>query len=218
MTPGVQEASYLIPDGGTWRRQFTARRETDSRKAITRALAEYLRGVKAEGFTDREILFKKVYAEPAEVEETAVYPSAVVHAVEAGKFAAESERMKPSVVDTRRLPAPDGRLVVITSEYVLTVAVEVWAATIRDRTALCAMLEDVFNPVIEMGGFRLVCPHYFGASAEFLLDTSEHQDAEDDDKRGWRKALFVLNARIPVIRLVDPGRPLVVRNVLSAVG
>lgn len=176
---------------------LSSNQETDARLALTRGLAEYLEPLTYEAVGGRTVRFKAVYPEYAEPEEQASYPKAWVQLRGSGVY--EPRSFNPTIDINERLAAPDGRYLVVMSDFVQDVGVEVWANNLADRAALCIALERAFCPSVDMFGFVLEFPHYFNARGTYALKELFVEDEEGDGVRRYRKATFVLSARVPVV-------------------
>lgn len=208
-TPPVTTAertSLLVP--GTPSPAFTSRCETDPRLAITRGLAEYLTGTSTVGFGGQRVRFKEVHEEYADAEETASYPSARIGLQGNGTY--EARALTPILDPACRLPAPDGRYLVIPADYVQTVQVEGWSNNTEERAALVQVLEARFFPNLQTASFNLLLPHYYNVSANFALTNLTVEDDADAAKKRFRNFTFTLLARVPVVRLASfpDGRPI----------
>lgn len=181
----------------------TANRETDARTALTRGLAEYLAQVQVEMPGGRRVAFRRVFESHAEPEDVAEFPSA---SVVAGVGTYHPIRFTPGAAGKDRLPEPDGRYLLQSSEFRLEMAVEVWATDPKERQALVAAVEDAMVPVDWLYGARLELPHYFGARADYQLVSMSYADDEAELMRRHRRAVFAVAASLPVLRLASfPG-------------
>ena len=180
---------------------LTANCEVDTRTALTRGLAEYISQLSIQMPGGRELRFKSVKDTYAEPEDRSAYPSACVYSFE--KLEYDASRFTPGVNKNYQLPPPDGRYFIEMAEAVLIVTVETWSTDPKERMGLAKMLEDAFNPVDFMYGFRLDLPHYYNARAEFALKSIEYIDTEDDAMKRHRKSIFMVEGRVPLIRLAN---------------
>lgn len=195
VTP-VPGLAVLVTDRGTGP-TYTGNREVDARTALARGVKDYLTQLSISWEGGRSLQFEQVYANWAEPEDEAVYPSAFVH-MPAGSIY-DASNLTPKL--DGQLKLPDGRFLVKTSEMTCDLEVEVWATDSVERAALIAMLEDAFAPTLFSYGFRLLLPYYFGELAEFAMASMTYVDSEDAARQRFRKAVFTLKAGIPVIRL-----------------
>ena len=202
--PPVPEATYLVVPRRTATTPFTANKETDSRTALTRGVAEYLSDLVVQSPDGRELRFQDVFSGWAEPEETAQFPSAIAYTTSNGVY--EAKALSPSVAPGCKIPDPDGRYLVSPSEYVVDVIVEVWATDPEERMILVGALEDAFNPFTGQYGFTLGLPHYHNVRASFEPTQMGYIDSEVAAMQRERRATFVLNGRVPVIKLFSiPG-------------
>lgn len=178
---------------------YSANRETDTRGALTRGVAEILEQLSAQAQGGRVMRFKKVRDDYAEPEQTAVYPSAVVRTIGAGTYDASS--FTPEISKDSRIPGPDGRYVVKLAELKQDLALEIWATDKKERAELVSALESYLNPVDFMYGFRLELPFYFNARATFELTSVVYEDDEETAMRRYRRALFTVAATVPLLKL-----------------
>jgi hypothetical protein len=177
----------------------TGRCDTDVRLALTRGLAEYLEQLVFNQPGGNRRMFAAVHDEWAEPEENAKFPSAAVYLQGPGTY--EARALTPAVNPLQRLPPPDGRYLVIPSEYVTNLAVEVWATDVEERTGLIQMLETALNPVYWRAGFVLELPHYYNVRATFVLNELEIPDDAEDAQHRYRRAIFSVGAQAPLIVL-----------------
>lgn len=168
---------------------LTSLRVTDARTALTRGVKEYLEQLSFVGAGGREIKFKKVLHTWAESEVPADYPSAVVFAVDVGTY--DYDRLTPRTFDL-----PDGYGIRQVAEFTIPVMVEMWSTDPIERMNIVSMLEDAFEPVDWMTGFRLELPHYHGARATFEKTALAYLDVAEDNQRRWRKAVISLTANV----------------------
>lgn len=180
---------------------LTGNQEADCRTALTRGVADYLRTLAIQMPGGRKLLFEEVLNTWAEPEVPAKYPSAIVYAAGPGTY--DASRFAPGINSKDKLPEPDGRYVLQLAEFTLDLSVELWATDPNERVGLVKMLEDAFNPVDWMYGFRLDLPHYYGARASYEMKSLVYMEAEDDAARRYRRAAFTLGGRVPLIRMVD---------------
>lgn len=185
----------------TPRGELSARRETDTRTALTRGLAEYIEDVVIEQEDGRKLRFGKVFSAWSEAEETTVYPSAIAYTTTPGVYDASKFVAVPS--KACQLPAPDSRYALSPSTYQVDVTVEIWATDLPQRTTLVAALEDTFNPFTGQYGFSLDLPHYHNVRATYEPMQMGYMDTETDAMQRNRKAMFVLSGRVPLIKLAS---------------
>lgn len=179
---------------------FSAVRETDCRTALTRGLKEYVEQLSGIAPGGREVVFKQVLQTWAEPETPSRFPSAVVYGTVDGTY--DASRFTPGVNAKHRIPAPDGRYLMQMAEYVTDLSLEVWCTDPAERADFAMFLEDALNPTDFMYGFRLVLPHYFNARASFEMKALAYADTEEEAKRRYRRAVFTLEGRVPLIKLV----------------
>lgn len=196
----ITDAEYDIP--------FTARRETDCWGALARGLSEYVSQLRMDWEGGTSVRLLKVHEGWAEPEALSAYPSAVVYSEAPGAYDGDS-------LATIREVLPDGRSLQRVSEFVQTYTLDVWCTNKEDRTALVAMLEDAFDPVDWMSGFRLRLPHYHNAVGTFLKDALNIQDSAEQAGRRWRLASFTIAASMPQIRFIGAAPALDIRTVVS---
>ncbi len=186
---------------------FTSRCETDTRLAITRGIAEYLEDVSIVAFGGRKVRFKAVHEEFAEPEETATYPAARV--APGGQGVYEARSLTPVLDPACRLPAPDGRYLLVPADFVQPLLVEGWTNDPEERTALIQALEAALFPNAQTASFNLILPHYYNVPATCALTGLTIEDDGDASKKRFRNFTFSLTARVPLVRLVTfpDGRP-----------
>lgn len=191
--------TILIPPKTPRANPYSANRETDARRALTRGLAEYIEPLVAEQQTGREIRLLKVFDDWADPEELSVYPSAVVYTPTPGVYEARSLMQVPT--KTQQIPPPDGRYVLVSSDLSINLRLEVWCTDIEERTSLAAALEDLFNPFVGGYGFRLELPHYHSMRASFEPLDVAYPDGGMSVITRNRLVVFTLSGQVPVVRL-----------------
>jgi len=180
---------------------LTAHQETDCRTALTRGLAAYVAPLSIQLPGGRALRFKQVLGEWAEPEVPSRFPSAVVYAVGSGTYDADS--FTPRVNERNRLATPDGRYLLRLAEFVIELQVAVWCTDPTERQGMVALLEQALNPTDFMYGFRLDLPHYFNARASFEMKGMEYRDSEEDAIKRRRIAVFTLEGRVPLMKIVS---------------
>ena len=130
-----------------------------------------------------------------EPEQTAKYPAAYIYTEDPGLY--DAAGFTPGMHTL-----PDGRVLQMSSEFTQTVTIDLWCTNATERMGLLAMLEDAFDPVDWMSGFRLRLPHYFNAVVTFLKASVTAVDSTENANRRWRLASITLEAAMPQIRLV----------------
>ena len=178
---------------------FSGNQETDARLALLRGLAEYIQPLTAQAVGGRKVQFKDVYEEAAEPEEHATYPAVALTLQGDGVYEARS--LSPTLDPAERIPAPDGRYLLVMADYVQDVSVECWANDPEERSAIVMMLERAFNPNSNRYGFVLEFPHYFNARGTYSMQRLRIADDPDTTARRFRIATFTLNCRVPLISL-----------------
>lgn len=179
---------------------YTAQRSVDSRTAVTRGLAEYLEDsifVNAEG--GRQIHFKKVYDHWAEWEDNATFPSACIYATSPGIY--DASRFTPGVDHKERIAEPDGRYVVALADLAIDLNLEIWCTDVHERMELVNACEVGLNPLDHMYGINLELPYYYNMRCIYELKSILYIDSEEEAKRRHRKALMIVSAQLPIVRL-----------------
>jgi hypothetical protein len=182
--------------------EFTLVRETDARTAMTRGLQEYIEQLSIDWDGGRSERFKHVTDTWAEAEERLAFPSAAVYSMDTMSYGGDEES---PMTPTTRTDGATNTQYILPNECVLQITVELWCQDPGQRMAVVGMLEDAFNPVEWLYGFRLYLPHYHGQIAEFNVLGMSYLDSEEDAKRRYRKAVFVLTGRVPLVRVLGPG-------------
>ncbi len=177
---------------------FTTHQETDSRVALSRAVAEYLAPMEVRDLA-RPVRFETVVYEWAVQDIKATYPALGVYATGAQEY--DANGFTPSIGISRPIALPQDDYLIHTSNLTVRLTVQVYASDPEERMALVAGLERACSPVRFMSGFRLDMPHYFGARAEFLKKSLTYEDSAEDSQRRWRRATVILEARGPVYRV-----------------
>jgi hypothetical protein len=182
------------------RERLTFNRETDARTALFRGLKEYLADLEIEVQPGgRVVSFQRAYDAWAEYEKTAEYPALVVYGVEE-EAAYDASRLTPGVI---RLP--DGTVLSSGAELVVTLAVDATATDPEERVAICAMVEDAWNPDPDHArhGARLELPHYHGARASFTPLGVKYLDDEVSAARKIRRVVWRVRAAVALLRVVQ---------------
>lgn len=174
---------------------YTDYRDTDTRTALTRGLAEYLETLSINWPGGRQSRFVKVLQVWSEPEAIAEYPSAVVYSTDAGTY-------EDSVLSPTLIMLPNRTYLRAVAELRLMMTVEVWATDPKERMALAAMLEDAFDPHEFMTGVRLQLPHYHNQRATYEKMSMTYDDSLDTAQRRWRKAVFTIAGNLTQLRKV----------------
>lgn len=175
----------------------TIREETDAVGAMRRGLREYLSQAE-KTVAGQKVRLLDVFEEWATSEDEAVrYPSAAVLLAD-GKVTYDGTQFAPKVLPEDKLP--DGRYVIKTSEATTMFRVEVHCDNPGDRLAMSMLLEETLNPVDFMYGFALYCPHYFGQTALFSVESAELVDTPETARHGLRPLHAMIAGSISVVR------------------
>lgn len=197
---GPQGRTRLITDRSV-RTVHTAHRETDSRTAVTRGLAEYLEGLSAIGPAGRDIILKKTLHTWAVPEDPAEYPSVVVYTPSPVMY--DASRFSPNPDPNQFVEGYGGKFYVVGyAETLVDVYAELWATDPVEQTTLVAAMEDAFNPVTWRSGLLLDLPHYFNCRASYELTSVQFLDNEAEAMQRKRRAVFVLKAQVPLAKLI----------------
>jgi len=192
----------LVQNDEEGRLRFTNVRMTDARAAIQFGLKQYLEDLSID-FAGRRLSFKHVRQTWAEPEDNAEYPSAGIFSDEEGNYGDEegsNSKLSPGLLSEPIEGVPDA-YAMIPMELVQVFKLQVWTTDPKERTAICAMVEDAFNPVSWMYGFKLKLPHYHNATALYEPIGSLYEESDDDSRRRFRKITFRIKATVPVIRV-----------------
>lgn len=177
---------------------FTSNRTTDAHTALTRGLADYLRSLEFDltGTSSQLAKLKEVYEDFADPEDKgAKFPSAAVYTQEPGTYEDDDFTSSPHELE-------DGYVIQICQEFTQIVCVDILTDQKPQRSTLVMLLEDAFEPVDWMSGFRLKLPHYFGVHATFLKVALDYMDSEANAQKHWRMAQFQLEARVTQIKFL----------------
>lgn len=183
---------------------YTRVQECGSRRALTRALAEYLKQLAFDAeIGGRRSRFENVFFDRAVWEEgKPKFPSALVKTD--GQMNYNPSKFTPDVVaEVGTLPGKDNQALYLlqSAETEGNLQIEIWATDPEQRDLLVLMLEDGLFPLEWMAGFRLTLPHYFGANAEFLYTAITYSDTPEETTQRYCKAFITVQARMPVLRL-----------------
>ncbi len=206
-----QRGTRVIKAADDLRPAFSINQETDARTAIARGLKEYLEQLFYQASGGRQVHFRHVFDTWAQAESNAEYPSAAV--VARGEGVYDASKFTPQVES-----AAEGLGVVQTSELRIDADVGVWATDNKERMALVAMLERDLVPTEFMYGLRLELPHYFNARAEYELASMNYVDSAEDAMRRHRRAMLLVHATMPVLRLVKLPKMLPSGSILAQPG
>lgn len=196
------ERTTLVRMQPTERFRLTGTRTTDSKAAIQFGLKQYLEDLQID-FNGRLLTFKHVRQTWAEPEDDAEYPCAGIFSDEEGMYGDEdgsNTKLSPGLLGGIPLEGIPDAYATVPCELVQTFKVQIWTTDPKERTAICAMVEDALNPVDWMYGFKLRLPHYHGAIAHFEPLGSIYEENEEDSRRRFRKVTVRLKATVPVIR------------------
>ncbi len=207
----VPDLSSLMREPNIPNGPLTNRCECDTRTALLRGLAEYLRQLSIVGNAGTEIAFKDAVHTWGEAAPPARLPAASVHSASEGTYEHGMDGGQISRKDEVRLIVDTNATSEVVAPYALyahqpndftcDMTVEIWAAK-EQRVWLMKMLEDDLNPVTWMSGFRLNLPHYHGVRGTYALKSSAYLEGPEDAKRGVYKAQCTLTGSIPQIRLM----------------
>jgi len=159
---------------------------------MARGLSDYL-GQQSVEIGGRRLQLK-AYTTWAEPEDAVKYP-AVAIAAESGIY---DRSFTPTYEDTIE---GDVRLMAF-SEFQQNLIVDLWATDPRERSYLCAMIEEALNPVDWMYGMRLLLPFYHNTVASYELLSSQYFDSTDDAMAKYRRAQFTVRANMTTYRLL----------------
>jgi hypothetical protein len=193
-------AKLILPTSG--KESITGYRDVDCRTALTRALAEYLMDtVDVDAIGGRNITFKHVFQSWSEPEQEAKYPSAIVYAQSPGVY--DASKFSPSATPKLQLAAPDSRYMLTMAEFVLDLAVEIWCTDPKERMEITNACEHAFLALDNMYGIILELPYYYGLRAVYELKSMQYLDSEEEAMRRYRRAIFILTAQVPIVRLAS---------------
>jgi len=209
LKPGARPLSSLMRDANQ-PLGLTATRECDAHTAMARGLAEYL-GQQTIEFGGRKLQLM-TYTTWAEPEDTVRYPAAAIGAT-TGRY---DRSFTPDIQTTIDR---DIRLLAY-SEFTQDLNVEVWATDPRERSYLCAMVEESLNPVDWMYGMRLLLPFYHNTVATYEMLSSQYIDSAEDAMAKYRRAQFTVRANMTTYRLLrfPDAIPRVQLQVVDSVG
>ncbi len=201
--PTPAQETVLITDRSRVQ-ELTDRVETDAHTALTRGLAEYMRQLEAIADGGKDVRFKIVTPDFPDAEGGEDYPSAAVWSPSTGLYDATGFAPgKPCIIKD-----DGGTLIGLqkSSELMLDLFVDVVCSDKEERTAVMLMLENGFNPVSFMYGFRLVLPHYFGVHATYELTGNQYRDDDASSIQNRRRVRLTVRANTPVISIVSGPR------------
>lgn len=179
---------------------YTLVRECDTHTALTRGLAEYLAQLDSpqNKQSNQTLRFSKVVTDWADPEERAKdFPLAAVYTQEAGYFGPD-DSFQGRIKDV----CGTSESIKVCNDFELTLVVDVFTTNKPERINMVMMLEDAFEPVDWMTGFRLHLPHYHGVHANFEMINLDYGEDSDKAAKRWRLAQFQIAASLPRIKLL----------------
>lgn len=108
--------------------------------------------------------------------------------------------IQPSFIESSFNVFKRGYALVRLSEHTEEITLEVWTATKSERRAILSATDQLFSPVQQMTGLRLILKNYWHQPCRFTLERIERAN-EDGFKNRWR-TLIHLTLDIPIVRLV----------------
>lgn len=193
----TQVGTKLISRSGT-KEQLTLNRETDCRTALTRGLAEYLSQLSINFADGRQLYLKNVLSSWAEPEDPAFYPAALVTSNGPGDY--DMSKFAPNTPASAVFP--DGQRLVIGSEFMLDMTIDLWATDPPSRAGLVAMIEDGLVPVDWRYGALLELPHYYNARGTYELLNSVYVDGDLPGMQRYRRASITVRGHVSQIRVL----------------
>lgn len=194
----AHDISRLIKDP-TDLRIADAFRCTDATTALTRGIAEYVAGMSIVMPSGRQLQFASSYDAWAVPENLACYPGFIAYTNDAeGEY--DEANNNPQVSNFRYA---DGSYEVSAVEMTIDIKCEIWANDPEDRQSLMLMLEEGFQPVDWMYGFRLELPHYFHQRATFSPTKNVYMGASQEALAGFYNARMTVRASVPVTRVLS---------------
>lgn len=208
----AQNTSWLLRRVEDAPQVRTNRRETDTRTAVARGLAEYIQQLSFDGPGGSHVAFEQVEHTWGEIETPAKWPCAAIlgagspgvyesflggHAIRLvdalpHTLDTEGTGKRPSFAYYAHCPA----------KFTITLTVEVWARSKVQRMHLCMMLEDELNPG-GLAGFRLVLPHYHDEIASYAATTEfRYEESSAEAGRQNYKAFAQISAQCNQVRMV----------------
>jgi hypothetical protein len=200
-----------------WGPSLDADPDMDARTALTRGLAEYLVGLDGPGAAGREAFFRAAFDTWPEPETVPRYPSVLVYSSERLRY--DSSSMTPRVFDVgqpisplnsflsppgaKLSLAPIRRALKLACECVLQLMVELEVADKAMRPSVVGMLEQALTPDPSRFNLVLELPHYHNARASYELVESTYVDSPEMAIRNQPTAIFILEARVPLLSVVQ---------------
>lgn len=194
----AHQPTRLIVDARD-RREPIPTRSTDATTALTRAVAEYAASLGPFVTEDgRTVQFQSSYDAWAQPENLAAYPAFICYTNDnEGKY--DVGNRTPIVSPTRYA---DGTYEVSSAELELELKCEVWSTDPEERKALVLQLEEAFEPVEWMYGFRLELPHYFNQRATFEPARVTYMGGSGEAIAGFYNARLLVRAAVPKTRVL----------------
>lgn len=182
------------------KRQPTPEQSTDATTALTRGLAEYVRSMPPKSGPDgRDVYFQACYDAWAQPENLAAYPAFIAFTNDNDGRYTTAGGFSPRVAEHRY---DDGSYEVTGATLEVEMKGEIWCNDPEERKLLCWALEEAFEPVDWMYGFRLELPHYFNQRATFEPVRIAYFGGAAEAIAGFFPARVILNASVPKTRLL----------------
>lgn len=180
-------------------RSFTENRETDSRTALKRGLANYLMSLPQfiHPTHQRKVKLQKIYDVWPDQEEKTEYPSAIVYSTE--KHPYEAAGFTPSIDPACKVDATT--YLVKYAEVSFNMVIDILANDPEERVCLAMQMENALNPVDWMCGFQLELPHYHNLRGVYKLMDGNYPDDEPSAFTRNRHLTYTINGQVSAVRL-----------------
>ncbi len=174
-------------------------RETDSRTALKRGLANYLMSLPV--FTHpthgREVQLRKIYDVWPDTEEKTAYPSATVYSTDPHPY--EASGFTPTIDPDCKIDAMT--YLVKTGEVNFNLTIDILTTDPEERICFGMQMEDALSPVDWMSGFQLELAHYHNLRGVYQIMEGNYPDDEPSVFSRNRHLTYKLSAQVSVVRI-----------------
>ena len=195
-TSSRASTTRLITEPGT-RPSYHARAECDAATALRRGLAEYIASRSAPADGGRNTAIARVYWDMPEAEEKLQMPAAHVDFSGDGVF--DPAGFAPNELAAAPIDAVARTSLLCVSEIVVRLRLVFWCEDPRQRQAVMRWAEGVLFPCRWSSGFRLALGHYYGAVAEYGVQSVMPETDEAEARERMFLVVYELQASAPVL-------------------
>lgn len=106
----------------------------------------------------------------------------------------------PKIIESTLNQYKQGYVLLRITEHTEDFTLEIWTGTKSERRAILSAIDQMFTPVQDMVGLRLILKQYYNQPARFTLNHIER--ANDDGIHNRFRTLIHITLDVPVVRLV----------------